>query len=63
MKIMDYAGQEAEIGHEFVIEAFGEEFLDKKLYFVCLLCDCTQKHSSLKTHLISTTHRMKFLVN
>lgn len=52
-----------EIGHEYIIEAFGEEFLDKKLYFVCLLCDQTQKHSVLHEHLTSAAHQIKFLVS
>jgi hypothetical protein len=51
------------IGHEYIVEAVGEEFIDTKLYFVCLLCDATQKHSALPLHLTSSEHHMKFLVS
>jgi hypothetical protein len=63
MEIMDHVGQEPEIGHELVVEAVGEEFFDKKLYFVCLFCGLTQTHSVLHEHLISTAHRLMFLVS
>lgn len=61
---MEIDPEEIEIGREFIIEAEAEEFLDKKLYFVCLLCEnSTQKHSELNQHLVSISHRLKFLVS
>lgn len=50
------------IGFEYIVEAEGEGFVDKKLYFVCLLCSETKEHSELDSHLSSDDHRLKFLV-
>lgn len=51
------------IGLDYIIETTGEEFVDKNLYFVCLLCATTEAHSTLQSHLVSLTHRMQFLVS
>lgn len=51
------------VGNDYIVEAIGEEFLDKKLYFVCLLCGVTKEHSALGTHLSSFDHQRRFLVN
>lgn len=51
------------LGLDYVIETTGEEFVDKNLYFVCLLCAKTEAHSALQSHLMSVTHRMQFLVS
>lgn len=51
------------IGIDYVVETTGEEFVDKNLYFVCLLCATTEAHATLQSHLISPTHRMQFLVS
>lgn len=53
----------AKIGSEYIVGAIGEEFRNKKLYFVCLLCDITKKYSALGEHLSSYDHQYKFLVS
>lgn len=50
------------LGADHIIEIFGEDLLDKNLYFICLLCDKTEKHSQLESHFVSTVHRLEFLV-
>lgn len=52
------------IGTEYVCVCVGEEFVETKLYFVCLLCGGDpQKYSALGIHLSSSDHQWKFLVS
>lgn len=53
----------SKIGCEYVVVAVGEEFVDKRLFFVCLLCTVTKKYSTLRSHLSSMDHQLKFLVS
>lgn len=54
------------IGQEYIIEVVGEDIINKKIYFVCLLCNLKNPQkifTKLDEHLSSETHQWKFLVS
>lgn len=57
----------AKIGREYIIEALGDDIINKKIYFVCLLCNPMNPKKEtfplLDAHLGSEEHQWKFLVS
>lgn len=55
-----------QIGQEYIIKVVGEDFIEKQLYFVCLLCHPdnpkNEKFPELEDHLTNLSHQWKFLV-
>lgn len=56
----------AKVGREYIIEVVGDDIINKKIYFVCLLCQSEnrkkQLHPQLDAHFASQEHQWNFLV-
>lgn len=59
--------ESVKIGREYIIEALGDDIINKKMFFVCLLCrrenPVKEMFPLLDAHLGSEGHQWKFLVS